>query len=317
LTADHRRSWTSIAAALALATAAGCSSPASGTIETAAEPAFKDAVSQLASGNGMSANGMSVNGMSVNGMSVNGMSVNGFTPVAFATGAFGSWFNGDVATRSVLMKYLVRCALATGRSYTWTNPSTRVAYTWAGSLGLAPGWTSGAPISKAEQELVSACLAAHVNEFGLAIDIAVEGTDATGATLLRSYDELWQYPNQEGCFFGNLFTGEGIFAGIDHGDWGPSNSTKRGCVFDYSAIGTARDCPPLRVVGVCNQLCQPNTEGTGYTTCTYGGKTFRALTTRIANSTLNFCGDGKCDPGERCGASYTYGACQWDCGPCK
>lgn len=298
----------------------GCGSPA-GRIETAPEPELGPAVAEVVStngmsANGMSANGMSANGMSANGMSANGMSANGLTAAALGAPAFGAWFNEAPATRAVFMKYLVRCAVPSGKPIVWRNPATRTTYVWLGDLGLAPGWTSGKPITTAEEEVLTACLAAHVNAYGLALPIAVEGADANGARTPVAPFELKLFPIREACFFGNLFTGEGVFAGIDHADWGTGVSTLRGCVFDYAAIGTARDCAPIQVVGVCDQLCQPDATGLGYTTCSAGGKSYRALATRIMTWETSTCGDGRCDAGERCGAGASWDACGTDCGAC-
>lgn len=300
------------AAALAALLAACGPSESNGLSETAPEKELGDAISALTS-----TNGMSMNGMSMNGMSMNGMSMNGLTLTAMGTSAFKTWFNGNVALNAVTMKYTVRCALGTGKSYAWTNPTTGVKYTWAGGLGLAPGWTAGSAISVAEQQLVSACMAAHVNKFGLSVAIAIEGSTATGAPIAMDANELGSFPYREACFFGNLFNSDGIYAGIDHGNWGQYTSTFRGCVFDYSAIGTSRDCPPVVVAGVCDQICVKDSSQNGYLTCSYGGKTFKALATRIQVSAMSTCGDLRCDPAEKCGTGTSWNSCSWDCGACR
>jgi len=318
---------TAAAAALALA---GCSSGNQSVNGTAAEPDLGSALASLNSGtsdvtagastngmsaNGMSANGVSANGMSANGMSANGMSANGLTAATLGTLGFGVWFNLAPKLNDLVMKYTVRCAAPAGTTFTYYSPVTKVTYSWAGNLGVAPGWVSGHAITTAEQQLVSACLAAHVNKFGISMAIAVEGRTAAGVTIPYTSTELSTYSVREACFFGNLFTGEGIYAGVDHGTWAASKSTPRACAFDTRAIGTDNSCPPIFLAGYCSQLCVP--DGVGYLTCSYGGKSYKALVTRISTSEISTCGDGVCAPQEQCGTGTSWDSCQADCGVCS
>jgi hypothetical protein len=210
------------------------------------------------------------------------------------------------------MKYLVRCAAPASLTLTYTSSGTGLTYTWPGNLGIAPSWTTGHAIGVVEQQLLSACLAAHVNKFSLQIGIGVEGKDANGTTLPMAPGELTTYSLRESCFFGNLFTGDGIFAGIDHAAWGSRYSSPRACAFDHASVGSDRDCPPIFVAGSCSSLCRPSADGVSYDTCSYGGKTFRALTTRIAPSTRSYCGDGRLDPQEVPGTGTAWNNCSLD-----
>jgi len=306
-----------VTSALAALLLAGCSDGSSGFTETAGEPEFADGLSAMVGTNGLSANGLSGNGLSANGLSANGLSANGLSANGLATAAFATWFNTNRTAYAAAMKYLVRCALPASKSLAWTNPQTGVAYTWQGGLGVAPGWAAGAKVTTAEQQVVTACLAAHVNQFGASVPLAVEGKTALGVDIPLEANELGTFPYREACFFGNLFTGEGIYGAIDHGNWGQWTSTFRGCVFDYSAIGTTRDCPPIKVAGVCDQLCVKDASQNGYLTCTYGGKTFKALATRIQVSAMSTCGDLRCDPAEHCGTGSAWNNCKGDCGTCR
>ncbi len=312
-----RRTAVALASALAALALAACSDGASGLTETAAEPEYGEGLSAMVSSNGLGANGLSANGLSANGLSANGLSANGLSANGLSTTTFATWFNGNPALYATAMKYLVRCALPSSKTLVWTNARTGVKYTWTGGLGVAPGWAAGTRITTAEQQVMTACLAAHVNQFGVSVPLAVEGQNALGATIPLDANELGTFPYREACFFGNLFTGEGIYGAIDHGDWGQWTSTFRGCVFDYSAIGTTRDCPPIKVAGVCDQLCVKDASQNGYLTCTYGGKTYRALATRIQVSAMSTCGDLRCDPAERCGTGTAWNNCKGDCGTCR
>lgn len=301
---------------------AGCGPAARPEVTTAGELDFGMVLDGLAasestngmSQNGMSQNGMSQNGMSQNGLSVNGLSQSGLTAAALGTTAFKTWFEADPALRATTMKYLVRCAAPAALTFGYTSATTGLTYTWPGNLGVAPSWSSGHAIAAAEQQLLTACLAAHVNKFSLQIGIGVEGKDANGVTLPMAPGELTTYSLRESCFFGNIFTGEGVFAGIDHAAWGSRYSSPRACAFDYASVGTDRDCAPIFVAGSCSSLCTRSADGVSYDTCTWNGKTYRALTTRIAPTTRSTCGDGRLDPQEVRGSGTAWNNCSLDAG---
>ena len=79
------------------------------------------------------------------------------------------------------IEYLVRCALPNTRRI--TKVSSGVTYTFAGGIGLAPEWETGA-CGVACQELVSACMMAHVNTKGQQIGLWMVGPTrrSAGAT---------------------------------------------------------------------------------------------------------------------------------------
>jgi hypothetical protein len=263
--------------------------------------------------NGLSTNGLSTNGLSTNGLSTNGLSTNGLS-----TNGFKTWFNQDVTTANAVMQYVVKCAVPAGQTRSFTNPLTGVTYTWAGSLGLAPAWAGGASPTELEQEVVSACLAAHTNKYGIHIPISVQGRTAQGTPIPYTSSELSTYSEQEACFFGNLFDGTGIFAANDRAYLSPSESTTRACGLSSSA--TDSDCPPIVHLGSCESLCER--AGTTsdpkpyYLRCTYGGKNYRPIATRIRPQEIYRCGDGTCQFTEKCGTGTAYNNCQADCGTC-
>ena len=75
-----------------------------------------------------------------------------------------------------------------------------------GGLGLAPDW-SDRPLTQAEQELVSACVLARVNAFGVPVRISLRALDMNHPppALAVTEDEKRTYPLFEGAFFGNIF----------------------------------------------------------------------------------------------------------------
>ena len=71
-------------------------------------------------------------------------------------------------------------------------------YTFPGSLGLAPQWKNGACDTNC-QEIISACMMAHVNTTGRHINLYLDSPVALGLGRQNAY------PMQEGAFFGNIF----------------------------------------------------------------------------------------------------------------
>jgi hypothetical protein len=306
---EHSRSWIlPLASAAGLALLAGCG-PALTPVERAQEQG-------LSSDNGLSLNGLSQNGLSQNGLSQNGLSQNGLSQNGLSQNGFATWFNADTTTSNIVMSYIVRCAVPSGQSRTWKNPSTGVSYTWAGVLGLAPGWAGGAPATAAEQQVITGCLAAHVNKYGVHVPLSVQGRSATGTAIPLAPGELTTYSVKEGCFFGNLFTNEGIFVGLDHSSWDSKTSSARGCALDHQSVGPSIDCPPLYYVDYCAQRCKLDATKTFYESCTYNGKTYQPITTRLRSQDVYKCGDGVCQFTEKCGSGANWNSCKPDCGLC-
>ena len=160
-----------------------------------AEPSTHESEAAAAS----SLNGLdSVNGLnSVNGLSTrNGLnSVNGLDSVNGLSDTTGLMTTADGRNT---VSYLVRCALPVGHSITKVVGGT--SYTFAGQLGFAPEWETGACGDSCQQYL-SACVLAHINTSGQHIALWLD-SDAPAVGWGRSTD----YPYQEGSFFGNIFT---------------------------------------------------------------------------------------------------------------
>jgi hypothetical protein len=263
-------------------------------------------------------NGLSVNGLNMNGLNKNGLNKNGLNKNGLATTDFGTWFNEDAAWSNTVMKYVYGCAAPSGSTLNWTNPTTGVSYSWAGVFGLAPGWTGGTPATVAEQQVMTACLAAHVNKFGRSVMIAVEGRTANGTKIPVGPNELATFNQTEAAFFGNLFTGEGAFVCLDHGDFVnySAKSSIRACAFNKQSVGPSAVCAPLYFAGNdCNAFCQRNPSMPFYDNCTYNGVTYQPLTTRFQKADIYTCGDGVCQLTEKCGTGLTPDNCS-DCGPC-
>ncbi|MCP3165014.1 hypothetical protein [Myxococcus qinghaiensis] len=266
--------------------------------------------------NGLSTNGLSTNGLSTNGLSTNGLSTNGLSTNGLSTNGFTTWFTQDPVNADAVMSYVVTCAVQPGVARMFTNPVTGITHMWLGALGLAPGWASGLPATEAEQQVVSACLAAHANKYGLHVPISVLGltTSSSDAPIPYTSQELATYGEQEACYFGNLFDGTGVFAANDQAYLSADKSTPRTCGL---ASGTEQACPPITHVGMCATYCQGSTASSPYyTSCTYNGRPYRPITARIRPQEIYRCGDGTCQFTERCGTGTTALSCRADCGAC-
>jgi hypothetical protein len=296
-------------AAVALAAALAACGPAATVQE-------RIALQGLRADNGLTANGLSNNGLSQNGLSNNGLSQNGLSQNGLSQNGFATWFNLDAALANSVMSYVVKCAVSSGQTRTWTNPSTGVSYVWPGLLGLAPSWSSGSAATESEQQVVTACLAAHVNKYGVSVSVSVQGRSATGVAIPLATNELSDYPVQEACFFGNFFRGEGVFLGLDHSAWSDATSSVRACALESSLNGTATQCPPMFQVGSCSAYCSKDTGATYWKSCSYGGKSYKPITTRLRSQDVYTCGDGTCQFTEGCGWGSTAESCRSDCGRC-
>ncbi len=267
--------------------------------------------------NGLSTNGLSTNGLSTNGLSTNGLSTNGLSTNGLSTNGFSTWFDSNSASYSArVMQYVVRCALPKGETRSFVS-SSGVSYTWTGLLGLAPSWAAGAAIPLAEQQLVSACLAAHANKFGLHVDISVRGRMADGELLPVTKDEKKDFKFAESCFFGNLFEGDGVFAVQNapipkHRNHTQSSPRACGVVEPW----TSADCAPFlpRLSGSCDDYCTGWSANNGtFESCSLDGTTYKPLTTRMDKDDLFECGDGVCQVTEVPYSVSSHSGCG-DCG---
>ncbi len=275
-------------------------------------PALHGQAQDLAVINGLAFNGLAFNGLAFNGLAFNGLAFNGLS-----SSEFQAWFQQEPSLRDMLMRYLVQCAVAAGEVRTFTDVATGISYTWQGNLGLAPDWASGKPATVKEQQVVSACLAAHGNKYGVKLPISVLGRGSMGVTIPYTSSELSTFVVQEGCFFGNLFNNEGVYAASDSSLLHADESTARGCALSSVKNDTSQECAPLvRLVDECGKFCTPDASKKFYTSCTYNGIAYAPITTRIRQEEIYTCGDGICQISEKCGTGTMSESCMSDCGVC-
>jgi hypothetical protein len=293
-------------AALLLAVAVGC-----GPVEGAPElEELATQAQELSTINSETLNGLAFNGLAFNGLATNGLATNGLS-----RSEFSSWFQQDDTLADMVMRYVVTCALPFGETRTYTDAQGKT-HVWPGSLGLAPDWAHGQPATVKEQQLVSACLAAHVNKYGRRVTISLLGTDAHGQPIPTTVGELMQFSQREGCFFGNLFTNEGVFVGNAGRLLGPSQSSVRACALTQG-YENGNACAPMVFVGSCARNCTLDPTRTYFTHCTHNGITYEPLTTRIRPQDVYRCGDGTCQLTESCGFGLSTARCMLDCGTCR
>jgi hypothetical protein len=216
----------------------------------------------------------------------------------------------------MVMRYMVKCACDSSTSLGYT--SNGVSYSWPGLLGVAPQWCAGNPIPEVEQQLVSACLAAHVNKYGMHVSLSVRGVLEDGVTQIPfDPSENTDYPVKEGCFFGNLFNGTGVYSAYDNGLDHAGTTSPRACVM-YN--GKPASCLPLAATGKqCSGICDqnPSVSNSGiWKSCLWGGVRYRAIVTRLRPVDVYSCGDGVCQFTETCYDAKTRTGCAADCGNC-
>jgi hypothetical protein len=254
----------------------------------------------------------------MNGLPPNMLGLNGLNPNALHSEQFDKWFSADPAAAGMLMKYLVRCAMPAEDVLTYVDTNGN-SWSWAGGFAFAPVWASGRAIPEAEQELVSGCVAAHVNKYGLHVPISVLGNHADGTPVPYTTDELSTFSATEGCFFGNLFKNDNLYSADDRTmSLTDAESSLRACALpDRDGTGASSNCPPLTYAGRCEDICTKDPSGLYYVACQIGRRVFRPVTTRMMPSFNYTCGDGVCQPSESCGTGASFNNCGLDCGPCN
>ncbi|MBA2542493.1 MAG: hypothetical protein H0V17_22820 [Deltaproteobacteria bacterium] len=101
-----------------------------------------------------------------------------------------------------VLEYLVGCALPAGQAFTVHAAGTT--YTFAGDVGLAKSWKS-TKLSAKQQRWISACMFARINNQDQLLKISMRGPHHA---LHVTSAETSRFTQEEGVYYGNLFTGE-------------------------------------------------------------------------------------------------------------
>lgn len=114
------------------------------------------------------------------------------------------------------MKYVVGCALKPGQIVEYEDVVLGGLYDnkWEGQVGLCPDWHYG-PADQNCQELVSACLLARNNAFGVSVELSMRGHDASGSRMPLGPTEATDFSWREGGFYGDIFEPGALADGVD------------------------------------------------------------------------------------------------------
>ncbi len=140
-----------------------------------------------------SQNRIALNRIALNRIALNRIALNGLTTLGGASTMLDTADNRDVVS------YLVQCALPEGSTVTLSDGSNT--YSFAGAVGLAPGWATTAPTAS-EKRWVSACLLARTNAYGESVAISMRGPHAA---LGVDASEAAAFGLREGAFWGDVF----------------------------------------------------------------------------------------------------------------
>jgi hypothetical protein len=186
---------------------------------------------------------------------------------------------GDLSRR--LLSYTVGCAFDATQSFvlSWLDAEGVVQeQTYAGLIGLATDWADGA-LDEVGQQWVSACLLSRLNYFGVEVSLSSRGS---AAALACTPDEVADYPNQEGAFWGKVFTSPPAeYACDDTPDDANSRSLQRVCAAGYvNPQGVTVGCGIVQRVGSCDAACAPLTGDGGqyHPSCGMGSLTWQPIT---------------------------------------
>lgn len=230
-------------------------------------------------------NQLTPNGLMPNGLMPNGLMPNALDPDTIPTTSMDALTEtgsaGDTARE--FLKYAVSCAFDADHSFdfSWTDSSEVVHNeSYPGSLALATEWQTGA-LSEDGQKWVTACIAARANHYGVSVVISMRNTVSSPA-LTADGAERSAYPNQEGAFWGNVFsTSPAIYSCYNAGTVSHARGKSRVCASGYldTDAVTTLFCDNIQSMGECsaNNLCQLDADGAkGYSAC---GADTRVITT--------------------------------------
>jgi len=97
--------------------------------------------------------------------------------------------------------YIVKCALPAGDSLV-KQDQDGTSYTFSGGLGICPAWKNGGIAGNAQcVEGISACVMAHLNTAGVHVPLWLDSPISSIGWGVDRFD----YPMQEGTFFGDIF----------------------------------------------------------------------------------------------------------------
>ena len=193
--------------------------------------------------NRLAYNALAYNALSANFNAVGEMSQKPLASEYYAdkSGTAMSYQLHDPLTRE-FFKYMVSCALEPGQYVKYEDTlAGGTGYVFEGDLGLCPRWNEDAP-SQECLEVVSACLLARNNAFGVEVQLSMRGHTADGYRLELEPGEKESFPWREGAFYGNIFDQKALHPEVNiHVDpsfQSPTGSNSKVVGRDFSVKGS-------------------------------------------------------------------------------
>ncbi len=198
-----------------------------------------------------------------NALSMNALSMNALDPDAIAS-LENTGQQGELARAFVL--YVVRCALTPSQvfEFSWTDANGFGRHeVYEGELGLAPHWEDE-PLGAQGERMVSACIASRVNYYLTPILVSIRSPHPSLSAV--STNELEDYPNVEGTFWGNLWGPEPfIHACYNSATVANSRAHQRDCAAGHLLPdNTIAECGIIDIVGPCSDFCESVGAEQGY-----------------------------------------------------
>ena len=226
----------------------------------------------------LAANALAPGALAPGALAPNALAPGALAPNALAPGALApaamaaiqaATADGDAAR--ALVKYAVSCALPPGQSFdfSWQDSSGAARHeSYPGLLGLAPEWATGPLADETRKRLVSGCLAARVNHYGVQVIVSVRSLVPPLEPPCDS-QELVDYPHVEGAFWGNLFTNTPYLSACHDADnVAVSRQAMRDCAVGHLSGGQTVPCGIIVLRGPCSEWCQTESgAGQYYSSC--------------------------------------------------
>jgi hypothetical protein len=175
--------------------------------------------------------------------------------------------NGDNAR--ALLKYVVSCALDSPDSFdfSWTDSKGQPhAESYPGLLGIAPDWALGPLTDDTDKRMVSGCVAARANYYGVNVIISARSVREPLKGMCGKA-EVASYAHVEGAFWGNLFTATPYLnACYNAATVAISRQAQRECAVGHLEDGQTLPCGPIVLQGSCTTWCS-NLSGGIYPSC--------------------------------------------------
>ncbi|XXX81484.1 hypothetical protein WMF30_22260 [Sorangium sp. So ce134] len=222
----------------------------------------------LLSGNALAANALNLNALNLNALNLNALNLNGLSAQNLAA-IQDPGPNGALARE--FLRYAASCALSSAASFdfSWTDSGGAVHHErYPGLLGVAPTWARG-PLDELGQRMVSGCVAARVNYYRVPVLLSARSLRDPLKTLCSS-QELVDYPDVEGAFWGNLFAAQPYLnACYNSATVTNSRAYQRDCAAGHLTTGgQTEECGVIRIAGSCDRVCQRlNGAGQYYPSC--------------------------------------------------